>query len=225
MDVGTKILVFGTLLAAPSNGVPYAIFFLVGQTTWLLFSSGLYWGTRSIELSRRFLRHLYIPRLTLLTSALTPPIVNTLIYAALALIVVAYYALAEGHFYIVLGPETPLALAGVVLVVGLAVSISFFTSVWGAQMRDVRFTLSYILGFLFFLSPVIYPLSAVPSKYQGVASVNPMSAPLELVRRGVLGTGDITAVGLASSIGFLVVVGGLGLRYFHRSESAALDRL
>jgi lipopolysaccharide transport system permease protein len=225
MDVGTKILVFGFLLKAPSDGIPYAIFFLIGQSCWLFFSSTLYWMTRSIELNRRFIRHMYIPRLTLLTSALAPSSMNLGIYGILTLLVALFYLVQDGTMYIAFGPGLLLAVAGLLLMIAIAASIGFFTAVYGAMARDVRFALSYALGFWFFLTPVIYPLSAIPENVRWLASLNPMTAPMEMVKVGLLGETEATASAFIMCGLFILIVGGFGLRFFSRAESKALDRL
>ena len=118
-----------------------------------------------------------------------------------------------------------MAIGGCILAVLIATSIGFFTSVYGAQARDVRFALGYFLGFWFFLTPVIYPLSTIPADYRTLASLNPMLAPIEMVKQGLLGTGEITATSLASTSVFILVVGGLGYWFFWRSEAKAVDSL
>lgn len=225
LDVGSKILIFGLLLNAPSDGVPYAVFFLIGQSAWIFFSTTLYWMTRSVELNKRYLRHVYVPRLMLLASALAFPLVNLVLYGILTAGVLLYFWIGDGALYLAFGVDTLLAPTGLLLMTGIAAAIGFFTSVLGAQARDVRFMLSYVLGFWMLLSPVIYPLSSVPESARAIASLNPAAAPLEMIRFGLIGEGTVTSVGLISTGAFIAVVGALGLRFFARSESAALDRL
>jgi lipopolysaccharide transport system permease protein len=225
LDVGTRVLIFGSLLKAPSNGVPYLLFLLVGSSAWQLFADSAYWATRSIELNRRFLRRLYLPRLILVLSALAPSAINFGIYVVFTVIAFTFYAVAENTLYLELRPETVLALAGLAMALLVAISLALWTSVFGAEARDVRFTLGYVLGFWYFLTPVIYPLSAVPGSLKTVASLNPMTAPIELVRLGVFDRGDVLLTGMLSTTVFIAVVGGLGLWFFDRSEARALDTI
>ena len=81
---------------------------------------------------------------------------------------------------------------------------------YSPNVRDVRYSLLYILGFWFYLTPVIYPLSLVPDKYQALAQVNPMTPIVELFRSGLFGVGQVDAWSLVSTIVLIVVVASLG---------------
>lgn len=225
LDVATRALVFGGLLAAPSNGVPYLLFFLVGRGTWQFFAGTLFWMTRSIELNRKFLRRLYLPRLILLFSATAVSLLDYLIYLALTALIVVFYLITDGTTYLHLSPQLLFWPLGLLLCFLLAVSIGLWLSVLGAQARDVRFTLGIALGFWFYVTPVIYPLSNVPEGWQLAASLNPMTAPVELVKLGVFDRGEVPIEAVASCLGAIALIGGLGLRFFFRSETAALDSI
>jgi lipopolysaccharide transport system permease protein len=225
ISVGTRVLVFGGLLAAPSGGVPYTIFFLVSFASWQLFGYTAFWGTRSIELSRGILNKMYIPRLTCLTGAVVISLVNFALYIAIAAIVVLVYLFFDGTTYLDPGPGLVLTFAGIALALLLAQSIALWTSILNARARDVRFAMQFVLGFWFFLTPIIYPLSQVPAAFQTVASLNPMTAPIEMIRIGLFGTGELPIVALCSTLAMILIVGGGGLRFFMRSERLALDSL
>jgi ABC-type polysaccharide/polyol phosphate export permease len=55
--------------------------------------------------------------------------------------------------------------------------------------------------------------------------MNPMTAPVEMVREGLLGTGGAPATSLAVTLGTVAVLMVGGLWFFGRSEAAALDSL
>jgi len=225
LAVGSAAFLFGGVLRVPSDGVPYILFLLVGLSSWLLFSNTAYWSTRSLELSRSLLRRMYVPRLTVLIASAAPPVVDFVIYVIIAGIAFACYAVADGRLYLELGPATPLALLGLVLLLLMAFSIGVWTSVVATHARDVRFTLRYILGFWQFVTPVVFPLSAVPPGYRTVVVLNPATAPMQMVRRGLLGIGEIPTTSLLVTAGTLILFGAMGLRFFLRSEALALDNL
>lgn len=225
LAVGSRVLVFGGLLGAPSQGAPYLLFFLVGMASWQLFAYTLFWGTRTIEQAQGVLRRLYVPRLTCLLGALVPSGVNFLLYVAMVLIAVGYYTLVDGAFPLTFGPNTPLIAVGLLAGIALALAIACWTSILGAQARDVRFSIAYILSFWFFLTPVIYPLSEVPAGLETIASLNPMTAPIEMIRLGLFGAGELPLTATLSTVIVTLVVGVPGLWFFNRSEAAALDAL
>jgi lipopolysaccharide transport system permease protein len=135
------------------------------------------------------------------------------------------WGIKDDRLYLRLEPELLIAAGGLVLCVALALSIGLFTSIYGAQARDVRFTLSYLLGLWYLVTPVLYPLSAMHGTYREVAELNPMTAPVQMVKYGALGIGEVPLESLAVSLGLLLVLSTLGLWFFAKSESAAVDSL
>lgn len=219
--VGTVI--FGELLNAPSDDVPYFLFLLVSSAVWGLFSGSVMWATRSLELNRKILKRLYVPRLILPVAMVAPALLEFAIYLGLIVAAAAYYA-AQGHLYVAGGPRLLAALGAAAASLLLALGVGLWTSVLGALARDVRFTLSYVLSFWLYLTPVIYPLSAVPERWRWLCALNPMASLVETFRWGVLGIGgpDPRALGMAAIV--LVAVVTAGLWFFVRAEAAAIDR-
>lgn len=225
LDVVARAFVFGSILSVPSEGVPYLLFFLIGMSAWNLFEESVYWSARALEINRRVLRRAYVPRLTMLVGSLAIGTIEYLIYLIMAALAVTYYLLADGTTYLDLGTNTLATVAGLALIVLLAQSLGLWLSVLGAQARDVRFGLRYFTGFWFFLTPVIYPLDAVPENLRWLAAINPVTAPVEMVKYGILGTGGVPTGALAVTVGFIVVVATAGIAFFRRSEAAAVDAM
>jgi lipopolysaccharide transport system permease protein len=225
LTIGSRALVFGGLLAAPSAGLPYFLFFLTGMGAWNLFDRTLFWSARSIDVNGRLVKKLYFPRLLLPIAAFVPAILDFLVYATIGVVTLAGYWIADGKLYLRGSRELAYFPLGILLVFALALGIGLFVAVLGAYTRDVRFSLNFILGFWFFLTPVVYPLAAIPAKWKLLASLNPMSAPLEMIRLGLYGKGDLTTVSLASCLACTAVAVLGGLAFFSRWEASAVDVL
>jgi lipopolysaccharide transport system permease protein len=225
VDVTSRALLFGGLLAVPSTGLPYLLFFLVGVSAWQVLDRTAYWATRSLELSRSVFKRMYVPRLTAVCGAVVPSFVDYLLYMLIAIIVVIYYRVTTGVFYVELSARTLWALVGLAMLLLIVLSVGIWLAPFAARARDIRFGLAYALGPWFFVTPVIYPLGAVPSPFEVVAYLNPATAPIELVKFGLLGTGGIPGWSLVVSVGFLCLVIPSGLMLFARIEAAAVDSL
>ena len=223
--VVTSAFVFGGLLGVSSGDTPYILFFLFSIGCWELFSLSLLWGTRSIELGRRVLRRMYVPRLTCLIGATVISMTIFGIYFLMAVIALLAFLAIDGHLYLDLGLHTLLTPIAMAMSIAIALSIACFTSPYAAEARDVRFGINYLLGFWMFLSPVIYPFSGLSEKYKPFMALNPMTAPIEMFRWGLLGEGEVTTVALTSTLVAVFGVGALGLWFFNRMESRALDNL
>jgi lipopolysaccharide transport system permease protein len=224
LTVASRALVFGGVLAAPSEGLPYFLFFLTGMAAWSLFDRTLFWSARSVEINGRYVQKLYFPHLLLPIAAFIPAILDFLVYLVLLGLTLGVYLWLDGTTYVQLG-EFWLALAGVGLIFAMALGMGLYLAVLGAYTRDTRFALSYILGFWFFLTPIIYPLSAIPEPYDVLGELNPVTAPIELVRVGLYGVGEVTPIALATTATVAVVSCVSGLIFFNRWEAAAMDHL
>jgi lipopolysaccharide transport system permease protein len=224
-DIGGQALVFGGILGVATGELPYPVVFSIALSAWMFFSQAAYWSTRSLELARRELRLIYIPRLVPLLATLIPSFIVALIYGTIAGLIVIGYLVADGTFYLDLGIETLLVVPGLVLIAVLGLGIGLWTAPFTARYRDLRFGLVYALGFIYFLTPVIYPLDAIPDRFRTLASLNPLTAPIGMIKRGLLGVGDIPPEAVGVSIAGAVVIVGAGLIFFLRHESTAVDDL
>ena len=225
LDVGARVFLFGSLLAVPSGDRPYLIFFLVGMGAWQLFNRTAFWATRCLELNRGVLKRFYVPRTTALVGAAVPSLVDYFLFTVMTVIAAVYYRTTDGVFYVYVNKQIVVALAGLVLLVLFGLAIGLWTAVLAAQARDVRFTFNYVMGLWFFLTPVIYPISAIPRRYQEIVSYNPITAPIEMVKYGLLGTAPVSAQAITSTLVAIAVIGTAGLIYFSRAEAAAVDHL
>jgi lipopolysaccharide transport system permease protein len=211
-------LVFGGILGVSIPGVPYFLYFCVTFGVWLLFSQTIYFSTRSLEITRSEIRRLYVPRLIPLTAAVTLPATGLIVFTVLLAGTTGFYVLERGEFYLALRPATLLVLPALAMLVALAWACGLWFSTLAPRARDVRRLTTYVLGFWYFLTPVMYPIDEIPSNYQFLASLNPATAPIEMVKNGLLDVGDVTSLGIASYFVGLVLVSIGGLLIFVPKE-------
>ncbi|MEJ7892764.1 MAG: ABC transporter permease [Solirubrobacteraceae bacterium] len=225
LDISTQLFLFGGVLSLSSEGVPYLLYLIVVLGAWRLFATTAYWATRSLEMNRTVLKRAYVPRLAIVCGSIIVSGVDYLIYLAIGVIAVVVYLLSDGTSHLAFGPETPLLFAGLACLILSGVGIGLVTSVYATHVRDVRFTLGYALGFWQYITPVVYPLSQVPDSLRAITLVNPMTAPIEMVKRGLFGVGELPAEAFISTGVFLVLFLVGGVLFFLRSESMAVDNL
>ena len=211
-------IVFGGILGVSVPGVPYFLYFIVASGTWTLFSQTAYFATRSLEISRSELRRLYVPRLIPLTASVTLPVFQFLVYIGICAVAVVYYAWSRGQTYLEISAETLLVPVALGFLVVFALACGLWFSPLAARARDVRRLAGYVLGMWYFLTPVIYPLDEIPEGWQFLANLNPVTAPLEVVKDGVLGVGEVTSTGVISFFAALALIGTGGLILFLRKE-------
>jgi lipopolysaccharide transport system permease protein len=121
-------------------------------------------------------------------------------------------------------PVTALLLPAVMVPLVLAtLGVSWLLASLGVYLRDVsQFTTIIVTGLLF-LSPIFYPLEAVPEKYRGVLLVNPMGYVVQSARE-VLVHGQIPGLGfwlLATAMSGMVAA--LGFWWFQKTRKGFAD--
>ena len=224
MDTLGKALIFGGVLqvAAP-GGMPYFIFLLAGMIAWRLFERVVFYATRSFDFYRKSMRELDFPLLLAPIAAGAFPAVELAVYVTVFAGTILFYAVFMGQMWLQTGPELLLILPGMAIILIAAWGLGFWTSVLNGKARDTRLTMRYVLEFWLYLTPVVYPLSAVPPAYQWLATINPMTAPVEVVKLGLVGTGQVETYPLLWSITFAVLMLLSGLWFFSREAVRSVD--
>lgn len=108
---------------------------------------------------------------------------SAVFHAGTSLIILLAFQLFAFH-------QLPITLAWLPLVwlplVLASLSCTWLLSAAGVFLRDTGQLIAVGLNMLMFLSPIFYPLSALPEKWQWVLSLNPLSQVIEQTRRTIL---------------------------------------
>jgi lipopolysaccharide transport system permease protein len=217
--------VFGRVMNIPSGGIPYFLFFLIGQIPWNCFDGPVVRGSRGLEMNRTLLTKLYIPRIILPLGQMGAGLLEPIILALVLIGSLVYYRREDGIWYLQPDVRMLAAVASVITVLAFAFSLTLWTSVWQARARDTRYVVRYIVGFWLYFTPVIYPLSVVPSELQWVMHLNPLTEPIETFRWAMVPTFAHSWPWFGYSVGFTLVTLASGVWYFARSEAVTVDRI
>jgi lipopolysaccharide transport system permease protein len=138
--------------------------------------------------------------------------------ASLAILVVALMLLTDlARWTIVLAvlPMVPLLL--------LALGICWFLAALGVFLRDISHAVAVLVQVLFFLTPIVYPLSAVPGAFRRVLSLNPLTHLVEMMRGAMMWgqAPDWGKWGLSLAVSLLVFQAGYA--FFMKSKRAFAD--
>ena len=115
----------------------------------------------------------------------------------------------------------PLLLLPVLL---LALGLSWVVAAWGVFIKDMTQIVPMFVQMLMFMSPVFYPMSAVPDMLRPAYQFNPLGIVIESSRAVVTGQSINWGVwGMA--LGFCLVVAMLGYAFFQHSREEFADAL
>jgi lipopolysaccharide transport system permease protein len=219
LDVGLKVFVFGGLIGITSGGIPYPLFVLMATAAWQVFAEALTWAVRSLYMSRSLLQAVHVPRLVVVLGTIVPTAVHFLIVLGITALMVVYYVIADGTTYLSVSWSSPAYIVGGLgLLLLQGVGLGIVAAVLGARTREVRFILAYLLGFFYFLTPILYSFQNVPERFRLVSELTPMTGAMELFKAGIFGTPFPPTLALAVSIVAVLVIWGPGFWLFHRQE-------
>jgi lipopolysaccharide transport system permease protein len=116
----------------------------------------------------------------------------------------------------------PVAILSVVL---FTAGVSWALASLGVYLRDVSQFIGLATTMLMFLSPIFYPVSALPEAWRPLLLANPLTVPIEQVR-GVLFWGHLPdPLVLLAYLGCSALVAWLGFAWFQKTRSGFSDVL
>lgn len=105
----------------------------------------------------------------------------------------------------------------------LTLGISWFLASISVYLRDIGQFIGILTTAMLFLSPIFYPLSALPDSYQAILQANPLTVPVEMAR-DVLFWGKAPQWGsLAIYSGVSVLVAWFGFFWFQKTRKGFAD--
>lgn len=212
---------FGRVLNVDTLNIPYPLFALSGQVLWSFFSFSAVQGGQSLVQSQHMIRKIWFPRVVLPLSKAGVGMMDLTIGLILLLILTLAFGIDISSSLIWTIPAIALTIVA-------GTGISLWTSALGIKFRDVQHALPYLIQFLFFLTPVAYPSSllsrALSDEWTWLAYLNPMAAPIDLIRYGFFERALVwNHVALSSGIAVISLL--TGWIYFHKVERNMADTL
>ena len=207
----------GRLADVPSAGTTYEAFSLSAFVAWSFVQNAVTQGANSLVADAAFLRKVYFPReVPVLAAQLSAAVdfgVGLLVFFVLGPILGAEVAITW--------LLAPLLFVGVFV---MATGASLLLAGLNVYYRDFRNALPFLMQLWLFASPVVYPATVIPEKWQPLyALVNPAAGWLDSMRR-VLTVGQLPDPALlVPSLVSTVVLAYAGLRLFRRLEPNFAD--
>ena len=209
-------VVFGRLIGVESHGIPYPLFCLAGLIVWNLFSHGMTNAAGSVVAHQDQITKIYFARLIIPLAAIGVVMVDFLIGVALLVGLLLW----EG---VQIGPHILFAPLFVVMAAAVAIGVGAALGALNVLYRDIRHLVGFLAQIWLFATPVAYPASLIPERWQWLAGLNPMAGIVEGFRWTVLGT-PLPAPGLLwlSLVTSLAVLAG-GVLLFSAIEDKFAD--
>jgi lipopolysaccharide transport system permease protein len=218
--VMTFTLVFNNIANISTDGIPAPLFYLSGTTLWNYFSTCFTGASTTFVANAGLFGKVYFPRLAAPISLVLSNLLKFGIQLLMFLCFWVYYY-TQGEIkpnsYLLLLPFLIIIMGGISLGTGLIVS-SLTT-----KYRDLSFFISFGVTLLMYITPVIYPVSAIPDLYKPFVVYNPLAPIIETFRFGFTGAGYFSWNTLFFSFLFMLFVLISGIAIFNRTERTFMD--
>jgi lipopolysaccharide transport system permease protein len=208
---------FGRALNISSNSIPYPIYVFSGLLVWNIFSTGLTNASNSMVSNSAIIKKIYFPRLIIPVSSAMSALFD--FFMAFILFVV-FLVIYNQHVSWMAVFIWPLAIL-VTLVATLG--LGSWLAALNVKYRDFRYVIPFLVQMLFFLTPIIYPISLLKYPLLQYALVcSPMYAAIELFRFPLTSTGfNFYFLGISLFSGFVLLL--IGMLYFKKTEDFFAD--
>lgn len=206
-------LVGGVFMRSRTGTLPFTIFSYYGLLFWTLFAASVLGATESLVSNISLITKVYFPREAFPVAAVLSKVLD-FGFGLLGLLPLLLI------FRILPSPGILMIVPLLAIVLLLATGIGLLCACANLFYRDVRYIAQLVLNLWFYLVPIIYPLSRVPARFQGMYLLNPMAALIQAARAVSFPQVEESVpwnhVGLAAVEGVLLFV--IGYIVFKRYE-------
>ena len=196
--------------------VPYPLFIFTAMLPWTYFTSCLAASSTSIVGNQSLITKVFFPRLIIPLAAVVAPVLDFLLAFTVLVGLFLYYGRTP-HWHLVVIP------AFLVMALLTAFGVGLWLSALNVRYRDVPFIVPYLTTIWFFVTPILYGITAFKPHTQQLLALNPMTGVIDGFRWAVLGRGLPHYRVYAESFGIALAVMVSGLWYFRRVERYFAD--
>lgn len=169
-------VVFTRIVPVDTGGVPYIVFSYTAVVPWTLLSTSITDMAMSLVQNMNLVGKIYFPREALPIAALLARLADFGISFILLVVLMIVYRIPVLPLGIVYLPF--ILLIQLMLILGLGIG----TAALNVFYRDVDPLLKLVTQIWFYASPILYPISFVPERWQWLYFLNPMAGILAAYR-------------------------------------------
>jgi lipopolysaccharide transport system permease protein len=209
-------IIFSVVTKMPSEGAPYALFVYAALLPWTFFSTSVTTASTSLVGHNNLITKVYFPReilpLTYVLAALFDFGMASIVLAVL----LAVYRVSIGVSIAFVLPMMAIAFV-------FSLSVSLLLSAFQVRFRDIGIAMAFVMQLWMYATPVVYPLSVVPMRFQWLYSLNPMAGVVENFRRVVLHHSAVNTAALWPGLIVACLLLPAAYVYFKTAEATMAD--
>jgi len=214
--------IFGGIANMGTDGIPQILFYMSGNAIWAFFSNCLVKNATTFTANANVFGKVYFPRLTTPISNVLSSLIQFGVQMVLVLIFLVYYLIkgaVSPHWFAWLIIPIELIHLGL-LGLGVGIIISSMTT----KYRDLSILVGFGVSLWMYITPIVYPMSQLEAGLiKTILMINPVTAPIEVIRYAILGQGTIMYPYLLISWALTVLVIIFGIMIFNKVEKTFMD--
>jgi len=208
-------IVFGQLAKMPSDGYPYPVFVYAALLPWTFFSNAIASSSQSVVGASNLISKVYFPRLIIPLASAGAGVIDLFVSTAILLFMMLWFGVGWS-WHLLAAPFLMMA------VVFAALGAGTFLAALTVAYRDFTHITPFLLQIWMYVTPVIFPTSLVPARWQWLMYLNPMTGLIEGFRAAFLGKAfDVGGLAISMTVALLLFV--IGIAYFERVERRFAD--
>jgi ABC-2 type transport system permease protein len=180
----------------------FTVYFLSAFVLWNFFAQATSWSTGCLIGYAPLIKKIYLPKSIFVLATVLAGAVNLLI----SLVPLAAIMLVVGHPF---SPAIAFLPVPILLTVIFSLGLSLALAPLCVMFADIVQIYQVVLTAWMYLTPIIYPLNALPDEYRRLILANPMTHLVEAFRtplyQGTLPSGHVMITSTFAAFGTLVV--------------------
>jgi ABC-2 type transport system permease protein len=180
----------------------FPIYLLSALVLWNFFAQATTWSTACFLSYAPIIKKIYVPRSMFVTATVLSGSVNLLI----SLVPLAFIMLVLGHRF---SPALAFLPVPILLTTCFSLGISLALAPLCVMFADIVQIYQVVLSAWMYLTPVIYPLTALPESYRRILVLNPMTHLVEAFRTphllGPMPSENVVITSTVAGVGTLLI--------------------
>ena len=217
------VVFFSRALKVPTDGIPAPIFYYSGLLLWNIFRTGLGNAGNSMVNNANIIKKIYFPRLIIPISSILVALFDFVMALIVFVGILVYYEIQMPELTVQYGKLLLFLPLAILLTITCTFGFGSYLAALNVKYRDFRYVIPFLLQFLLFVTPVIYPVSIFESSWaKYLLSINPMTGAVNLSRAAFTSAKvDWISVGISGASAIFLLF--LGVYIFRKTEAYFAD--
>ncbi len=218
--LGIFSFVFGQIFQArwpaQANGIPFALNLYCGLIAFNIFAEAIGRAPGAVRSYPNYVKKIIFPVEILPVVPMGAALVHAFFNSIILVGGLAWTGNLQSSIFLF-----PMLLIPILL---FGLGLSWFLAAWGVFIKDMSQIVPVLVQMLMFLSPVFYPVQAVPQALRPIYTLNPLSSVIEALRASLSATAvDWFSWGV--TLVFSLVAFVLGFAFFQHSRDEFADAI